>query len=168
MLLLCLIAIAWQPAGDVNKLQTALTLARAHRYAEAEQVLKGVPVPADPATAIGFHRLRASIEAGLSHYVEADAEMWAALALAPENESLRKAGAVTAAAAGDSQERSGDNLAAAHSYERAVELDPLLNSCSTKRSNRPLWFSERPKRISVNRPALRRHLAWPILPAAWI
>jgi tetratricopeptide (TPR) repeat protein len=80
--------------GAEQKLAQAVALARAHRFAEADEELKGVSAPSDPKQGIAFHRLRASIQAALQKPEEASAEMHAALRLAPADASLLRATAV--------------------------------------------------------------------------
>ncbi len=77
--------------GAEQKLAQAVALARAHRFAEADEELKGVSAPSDPKQAIAFHRLRASIQAALQRPEQASAEMHAALRLAPADTSLVRA-----------------------------------------------------------------------------
>ncbi len=77
-----------------EKLAEAASLARLHRFAEAERAMEQVKAPEDPKQAIAFHRLRASIDAGLNKKQECSAEMHAALRLSPEDPGLLKATAV--------------------------------------------------------------------------
>jgi Tfp pilus assembly protein PilF len=83
------------PALDEQqKLAQAATLARQHRFTEAEALIKGITIPPDTKRAIAFHRLRAAINAGLQRPKESAEEMRAALNLAPNNPALLKATAV--------------------------------------------------------------------------
>lgn len=84
-----------QPQGDPNApLKQALQLAREHRYAAAENALRGAPAPADPTQRIAFYRLKAAIASGLGHFSVAAADMDQAAALAPENQDLRVAAGI--------------------------------------------------------------------------
>ena len=69
----------------------ALQLSRAHRYKEAEAIMRGVAPPADRQQRIVFYRLKASISSGLGHSNAAAQDMEAASRLLPENEELRLA-----------------------------------------------------------------------------
>lgn len=81
-------------ATDDQKLGEAAGLARQHRFAEAERLMRGVDSPEDPIRGIAFHRLRAAIAAGLQRPKESAEEMRAALRLSPGDPVLLKATAV--------------------------------------------------------------------------
>lgn len=97
-------------SSNAQSLETALQLARAHRYPEAAAAIRGVPAPEDRQQRIAFFRLRASIESGLGHSAAAATDMEAAAKLAPENVELQVAA----------------NLA-----RLAVQLESRLNPAST-------------------------------------
>ena len=78
-------------SSNAQSLETALQLARAHRYPEAAAAIRGVPAPEDRQQRIAFFRLRASIESGLGHSAAAATDMEAAAKLAPENVELQVA-----------------------------------------------------------------------------
>lgn len=130
-----------------SPLEQAVTLAREKRYAEAAQVLHGVPEPAVPAQRVAFHRLKAAVASGLGRAEEAADEMEAALLAAPEDQRLLTATAVAALAAkrsdaalahakklessapvqellGDIAEQRGDFVEASRAYQNAVSLAP--------------------------------------------
>lgn len=91
---LCAMSLQAQSSAsltDQQKLAEAATLARQHRFTDAQQIIEGVPVPSEPARAIAFHRLRAAINAGIQRPKESAEEMRAALALAPNDPALVKA-----------------------------------------------------------------------------
>ena len=73
----------------------AAVLARLHRYGEASRALSGVPLPTSFDERLSFHRLKASVAAGLGDGVTAATEMEKALALSPDQPGLQ---AATAAA----------------------------------------------------------------------
>lgn len=77
-----------------QKLAEAAALARSHHFAEADQTLEDVTAPSDPKLNIAYHRLRASIAAGLQKPEQASAEMTAALALSPGDPDLVRATAL--------------------------------------------------------------------------
>src|SRR2546429_3023528 len=52
------------------RMEWAIVLARLHRYKEAKNALVGVPVPKGAEDGIAYHRLKASIEAGLGGSAE--------------------------------------------------------------------------------------------------
>lgn len=78
-------------SSNLESLERALQLARAHRYPEAAAAIRGVPAPEDRQQRIAFFRLRASIESGLGHSAAAATDMEAAAKLAPENVELQVA-----------------------------------------------------------------------------
>ncbi len=93
----CAALIHAQPrtlTSEPQKLAEAATLARQHRFAEAQALVEGISAPSDPARGIAFHRLRAAIDAGLQHPKETAEEMRAALRLSPGDPRLLKATAV--------------------------------------------------------------------------
>lgn len=69
-------------------------LARAHRYSEAAEAMRAVPLPVDPQQRVAFFRLRASIESGLGHSKAAAADMELASKIAPDNIQLQVAAAL--------------------------------------------------------------------------
>lgn len=75
------------------KVQTAwaAVLARLHRYNDASRVLAGLPPPSSPEERLSFHRLKASVAAGLEDPVAAASEMEKALALSPDQAGLQMA-----------------------------------------------------------------------------
>ncbi len=82
-------------AGQTQeKLAKAASLARLHRFAEAERTIEGIKAPQDAKQAIAFHRLRASIDAGLHKPEECSVEMHTALRLSPNDPGLLKATAL--------------------------------------------------------------------------
>lgn len=93
ILVLTSIAIGQQPLQNESTLAMgqALQLAREHRYAEAEAMLKGVNAPADRAQKIAFYRLKAAVASGLGHFTVAAENMDNAARLAPGNQDLRLA-----------------------------------------------------------------------------
>jgi Flp pilus assembly protein TadD len=137
-------------AAQTNQIQSALNLAKEHRYKEANATLKGVAPPTDRTQQIAFHRLKAAIASGLSDTATSAKEMEAALELAPEDPNLLHATGVAEAQAGlldpalahleqarqskdsaplenligDIQEKLGNNVAAVKSYQAAVQLAP--------------------------------------------
>ena len=70
------------------RMEWAIVLARLHRYKEAKNALVGVPVPKGAEDGIAYHRLKASIEAGLGGSAEAAVQMEKALALKPDDAGL--------------------------------------------------------------------------------
>ena len=73
---------------NVQTLDRVLQLARAHRYAEAQAILRGVPPPADLKQKIAFYRLKAAIASGLGHSAAAAENMEAASRLLPDDQDL--------------------------------------------------------------------------------
>ncbi len=73
------------------RMEWAIVLARLHRYKEAKNALVGVPVPKGAEDGIAYHRLKASIEAGLGGSAEAAVQMEKALALKPDDAGLAMA-----------------------------------------------------------------------------
>src|SRR5580704_8500583 len=71
------------PAAISQAYQRALQLTRAHRYAEAEKALRGVPPPTAADAQIAYFRLRASIASGLGKASQAADDMEVASKLAP-------------------------------------------------------------------------------------
>jgi Flp pilus assembly protein TadD len=69
----------------------AAVLARLHRYKDASHALAGVSPPSLPEERISFHRLKASIAAGLGDAGTAASEMEKALALSPDQAGLQMA-----------------------------------------------------------------------------
>src|SRR3954452_15365535 len=88
--LILLASVTWAQA----ELQQALTLTRAGRFREARDLIKGVPAPSSTPQQVAYHRLKAAIASGLQDNNTAAQEMEAALALSPEDQSLRLAAAV--------------------------------------------------------------------------
>jgi tetratricopeptide (TPR) repeat protein len=130
-----------------SSLEKAVVLTRERHYAEARQILIGVPEPADLSQRIAFHRLKAAIASGLGESSLAVREIHAALALAPNdaklllataiaemqagvlNDALRHAQAAgnsptARAIVGDIEDKRGDYAAAASAYQAAVSLAP--------------------------------------------
>ena len=86
VLLIAGMVFAQAPGTPTNFTQTlnhALQLARMHRYAEAEAVIKGLPPPPDHEQRIAFYRLKAAIASGLGHSDAAAQNMEVASRLAP-------------------------------------------------------------------------------------
>lgn len=98
LLITALLANAQSNAsGDTQtqeKLAEAASLARLHRFEDAERVIQGINAPQDVKQGIAFHRLRASIDAALKKPQECSMEMHAALRLSPHDSGLLKATAV--------------------------------------------------------------------------
>ena len=88
-----ILAHAAKVSHGVPKVQTAwaVVLARLHRYSEASHALSEVPPPKSPEKRLSFHRLKASIAAGLGDPAGAAAEMENALALSPNQAGLQMA-----------------------------------------------------------------------------
>jgi tetratricopeptide (TPR) repeat protein len=130
-----------------SPLERAVMLAREKRYSESNQVLEGVPEPADTAQRIAFHRLKAANASGMGDTNGAVREMLAALQLAPSDpilligtamaefqagrleEALKHAesagnNATAKAVIGDIQEKRGEFEEAANAYRDAVKLAP--------------------------------------------
>ena len=103
-------------AGQM-RLQNAVTLTRAGRYAEARRALAGVPEPEDVRQKIAFHRLRAAIASGLKEAPAAASEMRAALELTPKDTQLLAATAVAELQAGQFPQ-------AVNAYQEAIRLAP--------------------------------------------
>ncbi|MGB8474461.1 MAG: tetratricopeptide repeat protein [Candidatus Acidiferrum sp.] len=80
-----------------------MTLARLHKYREAESALAGVSPPSDADQRVGFHRLKASVALGLGKTALAASEMEKALALKPEDPGIVMATAMTQVQAGNWQ-----------------------------------------------------------------
>ncbi len=74
---------------DVQTLERALQLARAHRYTEAQAIMRGVSPPVDRQQRIAFYRLKAAIASGLGHSIAAAENMEAASRLLPDSQDLR-------------------------------------------------------------------------------
>jgi Tfp pilus assembly protein PilF len=98
-------------------LQTAVTLTRQGRYAEARQALSGVPEPEQVHQKIAFHRLKAAIASGLKEAPAAAEEMRAALKLSPQDTQLLAATAVAELQAGQFPD-------AVSAYREAIRLAP--------------------------------------------
>jgi tetratricopeptide (TPR) repeat protein len=98
-------------------LQTAVTLTREGRYAEARRALTGVQEPEDVRQKIAYHRLKAAIASGLKEAPAAANEMRAALALAPRDTQLLAATAVAELQAGQFPQ-------AVNAYQEAIRLAP--------------------------------------------
>ena len=80
------------PATEaISTLDRAVRLARAHRYAEAEAIMRGVRPPADRQQRIVFYRLKSAIASGLGHSTSAAENMEAASRLLPDNQDLHLA-----------------------------------------------------------------------------
>jgi tetratricopeptide (TPR) repeat protein len=139
--LLCAAAFAQTP------LERAVTLARERRYSESNQVLQGVPEPAETKQRIAFHRLKAANASGMGDHTGAVREISIALELAPSDPGLlvaaamaefqsdrlddalkhaEKAGdnATAKAVMGDILEKRGKFDEAASAYREAVRLAP--------------------------------------------
>lgn len=69
----------------------AAVLARQHRYKDASRALAGIAPPGSPEERISFHRLKASVAAGLGDAATAASEMENALALSPDQPGLQMA-----------------------------------------------------------------------------
>jgi Flp pilus assembly protein TadD len=134
-------------AFSQSPLERAVTLAREKRYSESNQVLQGVPEPAEIGQRIAFHRLKAANASGLNDQAGAVREMSLALQLSPNDPTLligtamaefqanrlddalqhaAKAGEHPTAKAviGDIQEKRGNFAAAENAYQEAVALAP--------------------------------------------
>ncbi|HWF47840.1 MAG TPA: tetratricopeptide repeat protein [Bryobacteraceae bacterium] len=130
-----------------SSLEKAVALTRERHYAEARQILAGVPEPAEVNQRIAFHRLKAAVASGLNEPTVAVREMRNALALAPNDTKLRLATAIAEmqagllddaldharmagnsptarAIVGDIEDKRGDYAAAASAYQAAVSLAP--------------------------------------------
>ena len=128
-------------------LESAVALAREHRWAEARKALEGAVEPSETAPRIAFHRLKAAIASGLGDAKAAAAEMEEAVKISPKdpvlllaaavaefqagllNEALRHAhnvpkSAQAMALIGDIQEKRGQYIEAANAYQAAVALEP--------------------------------------------
>src|ERR1700730_15355322 len=93
-----LLVVALQ--AQTGQIQSAISLARQHRYKEAAVALKGVREPMERPQKIAFHRLKAAIASGLGDAASGAKEMEAALNLAPDDPILLHATAVAEAQAG--------------------------------------------------------------------
>ncbi len=122
-----LLSLPKNPNRNANepsaRLQSALQLARAHNYREADHLLSGLEPPEDIRGAIAFYRLKAAVDAGLARPGEASADMHKALELAPDDPALRNVTARADEAAADAFEASGDSIKAVLNYQEAVKLD---------------------------------------------
>ena len=78
----------------------AAVLARMHRYNEASRALMGLSPPSSREQGVPFHRLKASVAAGLGDTDGAASEMEKALAISPDQTELQMA---TAAAEGQAK-----------------------------------------------------------------
>ncbi|MFL6415314.1 MAG: tetratricopeptide repeat protein, partial [Bryobacteraceae bacterium] len=130
-----------------TELQQALTLARAGRFAEARDMMKGVAAPRAIPQQVAYHRLKAAIASGLHENGTAAAEMEAALALSPGDGSLLLATAVSEDQAGNDKkaidilskagsnadaksllgdilQKQGDAAESVNAYREAIHLDP--------------------------------------------
>ncbi|HEX4228474.1 MAG TPA: tetratricopeptide repeat protein [Bryobacteraceae bacterium] len=130
-----------------SSLEKAVSLTRERHYAEARQILVGVPEPAEVTQRIAFHRLKAAIASGLGEPALAVREMHSALALSPNDAKLLLATAIAEmqagllddalhhaqsagssptarAIVGDIEDQRGDYAAAAAAYQAAVSLAP--------------------------------------------
>ena len=139
--MLCGVVYAQSP------LDRAVTLAREKRYSESNQVLAGVPEPADAGQRIAFHRLKAANASGMGDKDAAVNEMRLALKLAPSDPLLLVGTAMAEfqadrlddalkhaesagnnptakAVIGDIQEKRGKFEEAARAYREAVNLAP--------------------------------------------
>jgi tetratricopeptide (TPR) repeat protein len=86
--------------GDSRlRMQSAVVLARLHRFQEAQARVRGLATPQAASERIAFHRLRASIAAGLGDSRSTASEMEKALAVKPSDDSLRLATATAQAQA---------------------------------------------------------------------
>ncbi|MGI8745410.1 MAG: tetratricopeptide repeat protein [Bryobacteraceae bacterium] len=132
------------------QIDSAISLAKQHRYKEADAALQGVAPPTSTPQRIAFHRLKAAIASGNGDAASSAREMEAALELAPADPGLLFATGVSEAQAellapalthlqraaslrdsaalentiADLQEKRGDSLAAVKSYQTAVALAP--------------------------------------------
>jgi tetratricopeptide (TPR) repeat protein len=70
------------------RLEWAIVLARLHRYKEARTALAGLAPPSDEEKRIAFHRLKASVAAGLGNPIAAAAEMEQTLGVKPHDPVL--------------------------------------------------------------------------------
>ena len=130
-----------------SSLEKAVELTKEKHYAEARQILAGVPAPAETGQHIAFYRLKAAIASGLGDNALAVREMHSALALAAEDPKLLLATAIAEmqagflndallhaeaagntptahAIVGDIEDKRGDYEAAATAYQSAVSLAP--------------------------------------------
>jgi len=84
--------------GDPRlRMQSAVVLARLHRFQDAQTVMRGLVPPQPASERIAFHRLKASIAAGLGEPRNAASEMEKALAVKPSDDSLLLATAASQA-----------------------------------------------------------------------
>ena len=87
-------------SGDPRlRMQSAVVLARLHRFQDAQTAMRGLAPPKAAPERIAFHRLKASIAAGLGDPRNAASEMEKALAVKPSDEPLRLATATAQAQA---------------------------------------------------------------------
>ena len=98
-------------------LQTAVTLTREGRYAEARRALSGTREPEEIRQKIAYHRLKAAIASGLKEAPAAAEEMRAALKLSPGDPQLL---AVTAVA----ELQAGQFPQAVSTYQEAIRIAP--------------------------------------------
>ncbi len=135
-----------------GQLDVAISLAREHRYPEAEVALRGVAPPTSGPQLVAYHRLKAAIASGTGDAATSAKEMETALDLAPEDPNLLQASALAEVHAnlwepalahlktaarihdnaalqnllGDVLEKRGDSLAAIQSYQSAVRQAPQI------------------------------------------
>lgn len=76
------------------RMEWAITLARLHRFKEAQAALAGLPPPRDPADKVKFHRLCAAVASGLGDANTAALQMERALAAKQDDPALKMATAV--------------------------------------------------------------------------
>ncbi|MGH9743360.1 MAG: tetratricopeptide repeat protein [Candidatus Acidiferrum sp.] len=88
--------------GDPHiRREWGMTLARLHKYKEAQSALAGLPPPNDPNERISFYRLQASVAMALGHTESAASEMEKALSLNPSDSGMILATAVAEVQAGN-------------------------------------------------------------------
>jgi len=83
-----------------SPLETAVTLTREKRYAEARETLRDVSEPTVTSQRIAFRRLKAAIASGLGEPAAAAAEMRQARSLAPADPAIAFASAIAELGAG--------------------------------------------------------------------
>ena len=114
-------AQAPQTSSQPQSLDRALQFARAHRYAEAEAAIKGIPPPAEREQRISFFRLKAAIAEGLGNANAAAEDMEAAAKLAPKDVNLQLGSGIARLQA---QVKSHENPSATLRSLRSVGLPP--------------------------------------------
>lgn len=101
------------------RLAWAVVLAKLHRYHEAAVALRRTEPPEDPGRQIAYFRLRASVDLGNGDAEAAARDMRAALALSPQDMSLRAGTAVAESELAAAQFRAGQLDRALETARRA-------------------------------------------------